>query len=668
MLILPRVATIVFGVLMLALTGAFYAFPALHLVLWSSLALSSAAAIAVGVLIHRPARPLPWWLLALAVTVFAAGDTTYNVLTTILGQERPFPSLADVFYLAMYPLAAAGLVLLIRRRTGGRDRGSLLDALSVTTAMALLSWIFFIDPYVQDAGLTWQERATSIIYPLGDILLMATLARLLITSGSNRAAALLGAGVAGLLASDVVYGLGQLDGTWAIGSYYDLGWVVFYIAWGLAALRPSMADLTVPVRAPSAEMSIGRIALLMAVSLVAPGALLAESLTGEVRSATMIAVSSALLFLIVLVRLSGVVARHRQAVERERTLRTAGADLVSADDAADLAVSVRRAVGCLVPPGATHRAVLLVDGATAGVPGPGADIPEEPSRLLQVADLEGVAAREMDGFATALVCPLVPTDRPTAGSSMGLLVVAAAEPVLFTLRGALEVLASQTALAVERVTLSQEVTRRNNEAYFRTLVQNAHDVILIVDDRGRIRYASPSAEAVLGPGSLLARPVVDLVAPADRAAAERALSAGEARPGTRGYRLVRTDGARIDVEVTSRDLRDDPTVRGFVLTMRDVTDQRKLEQELTHRASHDSLTGLANRMLFRDRVERALAVRTDGVVGVLLVDLDDFKLVNDTMGHGIGDELSGRRRRAASSPPCVPTTSRRGSAGTSSRS
>ncbi len=84
----------------------------------------------------------------------------------------------------------------------------------------------------------------------------------------------------------------------------------------------------------------------------------------------------------------------------------------------------------------------------------------------------------------------------------------------------------------------------------------------------------------------------------------------QARPGTRGYRLVRTDGARIDVEVASRDLRDDPTVRGFVLTLRDVTDQRKLEQELTHRASHDSLTGLANRVLFRDRVERALAVRT----------------------------------------------------------
>jgi diguanylate cyclase (GGDEF)-like protein len=76
-----------------------------------------------------------------------------------------------------------------------------------------------------------------------------------------------------------------------------------------------------------------------------------------------------------------------------------------------------------------------------------------------------------------------------------------------------------------------------------------------------------------------------------------------------------------------------------VLTMRDVTEQRKLEDELTHRASHDSLTGLANRVLFRDRVERALVADDGRVVGVLLVDLDDFKLVNDTMGHGTGDEL-----------------------------
>jgi len=644
-LVLNRLVIVLFGVWMLALTAAFYAFPAWHLVLWSSLAMSSAGAIVAGVLVHRPSHSIPWWLLAIALTLFAAGDATYIILTTMLGQDNPFPSLADVFYLAMYPIAAAGLVILIRRRTGGRDRGSVLDALSVTTALALLSWIFLIDPYVRDGSLTWVERATSIAYPLGDVLIVATLARLLITAGGNRAATLLGVGTVSLLASDVGYGLEQLNGAYTVGNPYDFGWALFYATWGAAALHPSMAELTVPVRGPSAEMSIPRIALLMAVSLVAPGALLVDSLSGGVQNGPMIATSSAVLFLLVLARLAGVVSRHRQAVERERILRSAGDDLVSAADAADVAAAVRTAVERLLPTGSRHRAVMLIDGVSASVPGPAADASDRASRLVQVDALDGPAARELAGFGTALSCPLVLMDRPAAGPSMGLLIVAAGETALLTLRGALEVLASQAALALERVTLSQEVTRRNNEAYFRTLVQNAHDVILIVDDGGCVRYASPSAEAILGPGSVVGTPVLDLVAPEDRRDAERALLAvwaGGATSSTRSYQIVRTDGGRLAVEVASRNLRDDPTVRGVVLTLRDVTEQRKLEHELTHRASHDSLTGLANRVLFRDRVERALsAINRDGggVVGVLLVDLDDFKLVNDTMGHGVGDEL-----------------------------
>jgi diguanylate cyclase (GGDEF)-like protein/PAS domain S-box-containing protein len=639
-----RLVILVFGAWMLVLTVAFYAFPTWHLVLWSSLALSSAGAIGAGVLRHRPPHPTPWWLLAVAVTVFAVGDAVYIVLTDMLGQDNPFPSLADVFYLVMYPVAAAGLLLLVRRRTGGRDRGSVLDALSVTTALALLSWIFLIDPYVRDASLTWVERAASIAYPLGDIVILATLARLLITAGGNRAAALLAVGTISLLASDVGYGVAQLDGAYTVGNPYDAGWALFYTAWGAAALHPSMADLAVPVRGPSDEMSIRRIALLMAVSLVAPAALLGDALSGDVRYGPMIAASSAVLFLLVLARLSGVVARHRQAVERERTLRSAGDDLVSAADADDVAAAVRTAVRRLLPPGSRHRAVLLLDGAAAGVPGPDPHTANRASRLVPVGALHGRAARELEGFTTALSCPLVLIDRPATGPSMGLLVVAADEAVLLTLRGALEILASQAALAVERVTLSQEVTRRNNEAYFRTLVQNAHDVILIVDDGGRVRYASPSAEAMLGPGPVVGRPVLDLAAPDDRDDAERALHAlwaGNALTGTRSYRIVRTDGARLDVEVASRDLRKDPTVRGLVLTLRDVTAQRKLEHELTHRAFHDALTGLANRVLFRDRVERALGATgaAGGVVGVLLIDLDDFKLVNDTMGHGTGDDL-----------------------------
>ena len=605
-----RMATVAFGAGMLVLTVAFYAFPAWHLVLWSSLALSSAGAIATGVLIHRPPHPFAWWLLALAVTVFAAGDTTYNVLTTILGRQHPYPSLADVFYLAMYPVAAAGLVLLIRWRTGGRDRGSLLDALSVTTALGLLSWIFLIDPYVQDHGLTWLERATSIAYPLGDILILATLARLLLTTGRNRAAAMLGVGAVGLLGSDVVYGLGQLAGTWAIGSWYDLGWVVFYIGWGLAALRPQMVELTVPVPAPSSEMTIGRIALLMAVSLVAPGVLLADSVTGDVPHGPIIATSSALLFLLVLARLAGVVTRHRQAVERERTLRSAGDDLVSAADGSEVAAAVRTAVARLLPVGVPHRAVLLTDGETTGVPG--ADTPDRASRLLSVDAVEGVAARELSGFTTALSCPLVLADRPTTGPSVGLLLVAADESVLVTLRGALEVLASQAALAVERI----DAEPRDHPAQQRGVLPHARaERPRRHPDRGRRRPASGTPARRRRRCSARGRSSGRPSSTSSRRTTATPPSApcgrcgrGCAPPAAAATGSCAADGAsRRRRGHLPRPARRPDRRRASCSPCATSPTQRQLERELTHRAFHDSLTGLANRVLFRDRVEQALA-------------------------------------------------------------
>jgi diguanylate cyclase (GGDEF)-like protein len=95
------------------------------------------------------------------------------------------------------------------------------------------------------------------------------------------------------------------------------------------------------------------------------------------------------------------------------------------------------------------------------------------------------------------------------------------------------------------------------------------------------------------------------------------------------------------MEAIANDLSRDPDVNGVVLTLRDISDRRLLEEELRHRAFHDSLTDLPNRVLFNDRVDQALSriQRRGTLVSVLLIDVDDFKLVNDTLGHAAGDEL-----------------------------
>ena len=228
-----------------------------------------------------------------------------------------------------------------------------------------------------------------------------------------------------------------------------------------------------------------------------------------------------------------------------------------------------------------------------------------------------------------------------------MLAVTGASRDLAELAGTFEVLARQAALVVERVVLSREVIRRNSEAYFRTLVHDTSDVILIVDDHGRIRYATPSARSIFGDVPVDGEYLWDLVQPDEREEITRALAEMRRGEGAEGgeigqdWRITARDGSYVEVEVRCSDLRHEPTVGGLVLTLRDVTEQRQLERELKYRAFHDSLTGLPNRVLFQERVVRALARtrRTNGIVGVLFIDLDDFKVTNDTMGHSVGDEL-----------------------------
>jgi diguanylate cyclase (GGDEF)-like protein/PAS domain S-box-containing protein len=187
------------------------------------------------------------------------------------------------------------------------------------------------------------------------------------------------------------------------------------------------------------------------------------------------------------------------------------------------------------------------------------------------------------------------------------------------------------------------------ERQFRSLVHNASDIIVVIDERGAVRFHTPSLKEILGhaPRTSLAADLLSMVHPDDRRTARdqiRSVVTDATRTRTTlRVRLRHRDGSWRSFEAEITDLLDDPHVAGIVLNARDVTDRVALEEQLAHQALHDPLTGLANRALFLDRVEHAVSGRsrnaTDGAPTVLFIDLDDFKTVNDSLGHARGDEL-----------------------------
>jgi signal transduction histidine kinase len=319
----PRAAR-VFVAVELLLGVAYVLLPpsGLRAVVYCATSFGMVVAVVVGVRLWWPSRPLAWYLIAVGQLLFTIGDAYSFYHEWVLGLEVPFPSIADAFYLVFYPVLAAGLLLLVRGRAPGRDAASLIDATIITIGVGMLSWVFLIGPYVRLPDLSLTERLVSIAYPLGDVLLLAVAVRLWRTGANGAVAArLLAFGLLALLAVDTVYGLSVLNGAWQVGGPIDVGWMLYYVALGLAALHPSMVSLSEPTPS-STRLTRTRLALLAVASLVAPAMLVIQAAREEPIDVGVIAGGSVVLFLLALARMGGLASEVASQTERKRAMQT----------------------------------------------------------------------------------------------------------------------------------------------------------------------------------------------------------------------------------------------------------------------------------------------------------------------------------------------------------
>jgi PAS domain S-box-containing protein len=186
---------------------------------------------------------------------------------------------------------------------------------------------------------------------------------------------------------------------------------------------------------------------------------------------------------------------------------------------------------------------------------------------------------------------------------------------------------------------------RSSEERFRSLVQHSYDTVLVTGEDGLITFASPAVMPLIGrtPEEVVGTQATSYIHPdelervsihlatrfADRSVTEPLM-----------FRMAHADGTWRFVEAVVSDLRDRPSVRGYVTNLRDITERTEAQEALEHQALHDPLTGLPNRALLGDRIRQAIlrGRRSDAPNPVVMfLDLDRFKLVNDSLGHSAGD-------------------------------
>ncbi|MCW2748715.1 MAG: hypothetical protein JWP10_1857, partial [Nocardioidaceae bacterium] len=281
------------------------------------LGLGSVAAILVGVRLHKPRNTTAWYLMAVGLFSWTVADATYNWYRDVL-EVNPFPSVADVFYLAAYPILAAAIGVLIHHRRQGRDIAGIVDSAIVIVSMGLLSWVFLANP-ILDGDEPWSSRLVSVAYPVGDILLLAMLVRLVTTPGNKTTAFRLLTGAVLLqVAADTMFATALSDYSRAL----DALWLGSYVLWGASALHPSMTSLSERVQVDAMSFTTRRLVALILAVFVAPAVLVAQAIAHVDLDTWAVLTCLTVLFMLVVIRMA--MALHAMKLSFEERVQLRG--------------------------------------------------------------------------------------------------------------------------------------------------------------------------------------------------------------------------------------------------------------------------------------------------------------------------------------------------------
>jgi diguanylate cyclase (GGDEF)-like protein/PAS domain S-box-containing protein len=616
----------------LAATAGFFVLPSggrAQAVVQIMLNVGALAAVVAGLLVHRPDGRGAWWTLAAGQALYVAAGVVFYGYPAFTGAVLPFPSVADALYLGAYAVLVVGVALLASRR--GRDWSGLLDAAIFTVAVGLLAFVALIGPTAATSGLSGVARMVAVAYPVLDVLLLAVAVRLAVGGLGTPAQRLLGLWLASQLAADAWYTLTVLEGSFRPGHPVTAGWLLSFGFLGAAALHPSMRTLAAPMPATGDRGARrGQLIALAGASMPAPGVLLVHALREGEGDTVVIAVAAALIYVLVIARVGRLMVDVRLLQAAEARLKASEAALQEAQQLARLGSwSWDLTTDEIAWSDELYRIFGLPPEQSASF--------ERFERQLHPDDRQRVFA-------------LVDRSRTTAVPFEAEYRVVRPDGVVRVVHARGEAHSDGAGRPVRMVGTAQDVTDRNRAQQgmqrLAAIVQASSDAIYSVAPDWTVTSWNAGAERLFGrPATeMLGRPITSLWPQkqfeVDRSMFERAL-AGEVITDFETVRLHR-DGTPITVALSWSPITDDRgRVTGVSVIARDITERKQLQEQLVHQALHDPLTGLANRVLFGDRLEHALARsrRPGAMVAILVIDLDGFKDINDSLGHDAGDDL-----------------------------